>query len=75
MIDVLAVEEIVLKLLFGDQIGGFAVELGEHANGACVGLLSPFSLAVELEGLDRFVIPLCLHDTSPFSVRIDFPFQ
>ena len=68
-------EEIVLEFLFGDQVGGFAIELDEHANGAGVGLLSPFSLAVELKSLDRFVIPLCLHDTSPFSIRMDFPFQ
>jgi hypothetical protein len=75
VIDVLSVEEIILKFLLGDQIRGFAVELGEHANGACVGLLSPFSLAVELKGLDGLVIPLCLHDTPPFSVTRDFPFH
>ena len=75
VINVLAVEEIVLEFLLGDQIGGFAVELGEHANGAGVGLLSPFPLAIELKSLDRFVIPLCLHDTSPFSITRDFPFQ
>jgi len=28
LIDVLSVEEIVLKFLFGDQIGGFVIELG-----------------------------------------------
>ena len=75
VIDVLAVEEIVLEFLLGDQIGGFAIELGEHANGAGVGLLSPFPLAIELKSLDRSVIPLCLHDTSPFSITRDFPFQ
>ena len=75
VINVLPVEEIVLEFLLGDQIGGFAVELAEHANGAGVGLLSPFSFAIELKGLDRSVIPLCLHDTSPFSVTMDFPFQ
>jgi hypothetical protein len=74
VIDVLSVEEIVLEFLLGDQIGGFVVELAEHANGACVGLLSPFSFAVELKSLDRSVIPLCLHDTSPFSRLRDFPF-
>ncbi len=74
MIDVLAVEEIILEFLLGDQIGGFAVELGEHADGAGVGLPSSFPLAVELKGLDRFVIPLCLHDTSPFSIVRDYPF-
>ena len=74
VIDVLAVEEIILKFLLGDQIGGFAVELGEHTDGAGVGLLSSLPLAVELKGLDRFVIPLCLHDTSPFSIVRDYPF-
>ena len=75
MINVLAVEEIVLEFLLGDQIGGFPIELGEHADRAGVGLLSAFSFAVELKGLDGSVIPLCLHDTSPFSVTRDFPFH
>jgi len=75
VINVLAVEEIVLEFLLGDQVGGFVVELTEHANGASVGLLSPFSFAIELERLDRPVIPLCLHDTSPFRIRMDSPFQ
>ena len=75
VINVFALEEIVLELLLGDEIGGFAIELGEHADGAGVGLLSPFPFAVELKGLDRSVIPLCLHDTSPFSIVRDFPFQ
>jgi len=64
--DVLPMEEIVLEFLLRDQIGGFGVELAEHADGAGVGLLSAFSFAIELKGLDRSVIPLCLHDTSPF---------
>jgi hypothetical protein len=75
VINVFPVEEIVLEFLLGDQIGGFAVELAEHANGAGVGLLSPFSFTIELKGLDRSVIPLCLHDTSPFSIMRDSPFQ
>ncbi len=75
VIDILAVEEIILKFLLGDQIGGFAIELGKHTDGAGVGLLSSFPLAVELKDLDRFVIPLCLHDTSPFSIVRDYPFQ
>jgi hypothetical protein len=74
VINVLPVEEIVLEFLLGDQIGSFAAELAEHANGSGIGLLSPFSFAIELKGLDRSVIPLCLHDTSPFSVTMDFPF-
>jgi hypothetical protein len=75
VIDVFPLEEIVLEFLLGDQIGGFAVELAEHAHGAGVGLLSPFSFTIELKGLDRSVIPLCLHDTSPFSIMRDSPFQ
>jgi hypothetical protein len=75
VIDVLSVEEIVLEFLLGDQIGGFAIELGEHTDGAGIGLLGSFPFAVELKGLDRFVIPLCLHDSSPFSVTRDFPFH
>ena len=75
VINVLSVEEIVLEFLLGDLIGCFAIELDEHANGASVSLLSPFPFAIELKSLDRSVIPLCLHDTSPFSIRMDFPFQ
>ena len=75
VIDVFPVEEVVLEFLLSDQIGGFAVELGEHANGAGVGLLSAFSFAIELKSLDRSVIPLCLHDISPFSIVRDYPFQ
>ena len=52
-----------------------SLELGEHANGAGVGLLSPFPFAIELKSLDRSVIPLCLHDSSPFSIIRDSPFQ
>ena len=72
VIDVFAVEEVVLEFLLGDQVGGFAIELGEHSNGTGVGLLGPFPLAIELKSLDRFVIPLCLHDTSPFSKMRDY---
>ncbi len=75
VIDVFSVEEVVLEFLLGDQVGGFAIELSEHANGAGVGLLSPFPFAIELKSLDRSIIPLCLHDSSPFSVTRDSPFH
>ncbi len=75
VINVFPLEEIVLEFLLGDQIGGFGIELGEHADRAGVGLLSAFPLAIELKGLDRSVIPLCLHDTSPFFKTRDYPFQ
>jgi hypothetical protein len=75
VISVFPVEEIVLKLFFGNEIGGLAVELDEHAQGPCISLLGALPFAVELKRLDHSVIPLCLHDTSPFSLRMDFPFQ
>ena len=75
VISVFAVEEIVLELLLVNEIGRLAVELGEHAQGPCIGLLRAFPFAVELKGLDHSVIPLCLHDTSPFPIRMDSPFQ
>jgi hypothetical protein len=75
VINVLPVEEIVLEFLLSDQIGGFAVEPAEHANGAGVGLLSPFPFAIKLKGLNCSVIPFCLHNTSPFSITRDYPFQ
>jgi len=75
VMNVLPVEEIVLEFLLGDQVGRLVVELAEHANGAGVGLLSPFPFAVKLKSLDRSVIPLCLHDTSPFSIMRDSPFH
>jgi hypothetical protein len=75
VINVFSMEEIVLEFLLSDQIGGFAVELAEHANGACVGLLSAFPFAIKLKSLDRSVIPFCLHDTSPFFITRDFPYH
>jgi hypothetical protein len=74
VISVFPVEEIVLKLLLANEIGRLAVELDEHAQGPCIGLLRAFPFAVELKGLDHSVIPLCLHDASPFSLGMNFPF-
>ena len=44
--DVLSMDEVILKLVLGDVIGGFAIKLDEHAQGAHIGLLGAFSLAV-----------------------------
>jgi hypothetical protein len=74
VVSVFPVEEIILELLLVNEIGRPAVELDEHAQGPCIGLLRAFPFAVELKGLDHSVIPLCLHDTSPFSLRMNFPF-
>jgi len=67
--DVLAVEEVVLKFLFGDLLGALAVELGEHADGSGVSLLGAFPFAIELEGLNHVLVPVCHHDVSPFEMR------
>jgi hypothetical protein len=74
LIRVFPVEEIVLKLLLSNEIGGLAVELDEHAQGPCIGLLRALPFAVDLKGLDHSFIPLCLHDASPFSLGMNFPF-
>ena len=73
LISVFPVEEIVLKFLLANEIGRLAVELDEHAQGPCIGLLRALPFAVELKGLDHSVIPLCLHDASPFSLGMNFP--
>ena len=48
VIDVFAVEKVVLEFLLRDQIGGFVVELRKHAHRAGVGLLGALPLSVEL---------------------------
>jgi hypothetical protein len=68
-IDVFPLEEIVLEFLFADGIRSFVIKLGEHADGAGIGLLGAFPFTVELKGLDRFVIPIGHHDTSPFFIK------
>jgi hypothetical protein len=48
-IDVFAVQEVSLKLLFGDHSGRFAVELSQQADFSDIGLLRPFARAAEVE--------------------------
>jgi hypothetical protein len=66
-------EEVVLKLLFGDEIGRLVLEVDEHPQGAGIGLLRALPLAVELKGFDHSLMPLGIHDTSPFTIRMDSP--
>jgi len=66
VIDIFALEEIVLEFLLRNQIRGFAVELRKHAHRASVSLLRAFSLSVELQGVDHALIPIVHHDSSPF---------
>ena len=54
-------EEIFLKLFFGDEVGGFVVMLGEHPHRAGVAFLRPFCHTVQLQGLDGLLVPV-FHD-------------
>jgi len=64
--EVLAVKEVVLEFLFGNLVGTLPVELDQHAHSAGVSLLRAFPFAVELKGLDHFVVPVLHHEFSPF---------
>jgi hypothetical protein len=64
-------EEILLELLLADAIRGFAAEFGEHANRTGVGLLGALAFAIELQSLNRVLIPVFHDRTSPlFGVKV-----
>jgi len=69
VIDVFAVEKVVLEFLLRHQIGGFAIELRKHAHRAGVGLLRAFSFTVELQGVDHALIPI-VHFPPGFDLQI-----
>jgi hypothetical protein len=48
-VDVFAVQEVVLQLLFRNPVGGFVVELGQQVDFPDRGCLRPFALAAEVE--------------------------
>ena len=64
-IDVFAVQKVVLKLLFGDQVWRCAIELSQQADLTDIGFLSPFALATELKRGDH-VVTQWGHERSPF---------
>ena len=66
-IAVLAMQEVLLKLGLRDLIGGLVVELAEHAQCAHIGLLRALPETVELQGIDRILVPFGHHDVSPHS--------
>ena len=49
-VDVFAVQEVALQLLFRDAVGGCVVELSQQADFTDIGFLSPFAFATEVEG-------------------------
>jgi hypothetical protein len=55
-------QEIILKLHFGDLIGGFVVKIDEHANGSCIALLSTLAHSGKLQGSHGFLV-IILHHT------------
>ena len=64
-VNVFAVQEVGLKLGFGDQIRGFAKELSEQSDLTDIGFLSTFALAAELESGDHLLTKWG-HEISPF---------
>ena len=64
-VDVFAVQEVVLELLFRDAVGGFVVELSQQADFPDIGFLRPFALATELESRNHLLTQWG-HEISPF---------
>jgi hypothetical protein len=65
VVNVFTVQEVVLKLGFGDEVGGFAKELREQADLTDIGFLSTFALATELKR-GNHLLTQWGHETSPF---------
>jgi hypothetical protein len=63
-INVFAVQAIALELLFGEQVGGFVVELSQQADFPDISFLSPFALATEVES-GKHLLTQWGHEMSP----------
>jgi hypothetical protein len=68
-VDVVAVQEIALQLLFGDAVGGCVGELGQQADCSDIGCLRPFAFAAEVERRDH-VLTQWAHKISPLVRRV-----
>ena len=68
-IDVFAVQEVALQLLFRDAVGGFVVELRQQADFPDIGFLRPFALATEVESRNHLLTQWA-HEISPFVRRV-----
>jgi hypothetical protein len=64
-IGVFAVQEVVPKLLFGDDVGRFAIELSQQAGLTEIGLLGTLPLATELKCGNHLFVQRG-HAISPF---------
>jgi len=65
-VDVFSMQEVGLKLLFGEQVGRFAIKLSQQAHLADIGLLSALTLATKLKSGDHLLAQWC-HQGSPFA--------
>ena len=64
-INALPVQQVVLKLLFGDAVRGFVIELREKMNFTDIGLLGPLCLATQLKR-SQHLLTQWGHERSPF---------
>jgi hypothetical protein len=68
-VDVFAMQEVALQLLFREAIGGFVVELREDADFSDIGVLRPSAFATEVERRDH-LLTQGAHRISPFVRRV-----
>ena len=68
-VDVFPVQEVVLKLLFRDEVGGFVLELRQQADFTDIGFLGPFAFATELKCRNHLLTQWA-HEISPFVRRV-----
>ena len=68
-VDVFAMQEVALQLLFRDAVGGCVGELREQADFSDRGCLCPFAFATEVERRDH-VLTQGAHRISPFVRRV-----
>ena len=68
-VDVFPVQEVMLQFLFSNAVGGFVGELREQADCTDRRVLSPFTLATEVES-SHHVLAQWGHETSPFVRRV-----
>jgi hypothetical protein len=68
-VDVFPVQEGVLKLLFGDTVGGCVIELSQEPDCTDRGFVRPFPLAAQLKRRNH-VLPQWAHAISPFVRRV-----
>ena len=68
LLDVFEVEEIVAKFLFGDQVGGFSIMLGQLLYGANIPVLGESAHSPQLKVLDHAFSKVS-HGIPPFKDR------